>query len=145
MAHRLCLSLWRFENKISFGINLMNVETMSLLTIVYIKQGKPQEAERLRAKVLELTKQVFGSEHPDTLQAIENLAFEYMKRGKLDDAENLQMEVLELSKRMFGPENLTTLVCASNLAFVHCEQGKLGEAKNYIYGSIGTHKAIAWL
>ena len=56
---------------------------MKGLVIFYCDLGRGQEAIELGDKVLEASQRTLGSEHPDTLNAINGLAV--LKRGKVKE------------------------------------------------------------
>ena len=46
---------------------------MANLAVTYSKQGKYDEAEELKLKVLDLSQKVLGPDHPDTFTSMENM------------------------------------------------------------------------
>jgi len=52
-------------------------------------QGKYEEAEQMHRQALELKKDVLGSEHPSTLNSINNLALVLRSQGKYEEAEQM--------------------------------------------------------
>ena len=63
----------------------------------------------LREKVLEASQRTLGSEHPDTLRAMTNLAVSYSDVGRRQEVTELREKVLEASQRMLGSEHPDTL------------------------------------
>lgn len=55
--------------------------------------------------MLELQRQVLGEEHPDSLQAMHDLAMTWKSRGRRDDAISLMGECLQLRRSVLGPEH----------------------------------------
>jgi hypothetical protein len=62
----------------------------------------------LQEMVLESRKQILGERHPDTLNAMANLAATYRKQGKLNDAMVLEKMVLESRKQILGERHPNT-------------------------------------
>jgi tetratricopeptide (TPR) repeat protein len=67
-------------------------------------------------KTLKLRRAKLGSDHPDTLISINNLAMGYGAAGKLDRALPLWEETLKLRKAKLGPDHPYTLTSMNNLA-----------------------------
>eukprot|EP00967_Tisochrysis_lutea_P136944 scaffold244944_cov18-Tisochrysis_lutea.AAC.1 len=86
---------------------------------------------------LELSKQVKGLEHPDTLTSMNSLANSLVRQGKWGEAEALHRKGVELSKKVKGLEHPDTLTSMNNLATVLVERGKWAEA------AIGYREVIA--
>ncbi|KAJ7748714.1 hypothetical protein B0H14DRAFT_3603991 [Mycena olivaceomarginata] len=75
-----------------------------------------QEAKFLQVTVLEKQKQLFGTDHPDTLLAMGNLASTYYRFGRYPEAVPLEVTVLEKRKQSLGADHPDTLSCHGNLA-----------------------------
>ena len=61
-------------------------------------------------------KSKLGSDHPNTLSSMNNLAKGYQAAGKLDKALPLYEETLALRKTKLGPDHPDTITSMSNLA-----------------------------
>lgn len=105
--------------------------------MIYWKLGSWQEAEKLQAEDMEISLRLFGSEHPDTLSTIANLASTYMKQEMWSAAEELPVQLSEARERVIGPNHPSTVLCMSNLALTYRNQGRrLDEDKLDIAGVI---------
>ena len=69
-----------------------------------------------------------GTEHPDTLTSMANLAATYRNQGRWKDAEQLEVQVMETRKRVLGVEHPATLTSMANLAFTLKAQDLMDEA-----------------
>ncbi|KAJ7819757.1 hypothetical protein B0H14DRAFT_2600393 [Mycena olivaceomarginata] len=96
---------------------------------IYFDSGKYQETELLQATVLEKQKTLLGTNHPDTLLAMGNLAFTYGQLGRYQEAELLEVTVLEKRKTLLGADHPHTLVAMGNLASTYRELGRYQEAE----------------
>jgi tetratricopeptide (TPR) repeat protein len=78
--------------------------------------------------ILEPTRKVaetsLGTEDPDTLEIMENLAMTYESQTRVEDAISLQEEVLEIRRRVAGEQDIDTLTAKSNLADFYQYQGR---------------------
>ncbi|KAJ7822753.1 hypothetical protein B0H13DRAFT_2291381 [Mycena leptocephala] len=97
--------------------------------LVYFDSGRFREAESLEFMLLEKWKQMHGTDHPDTLRAMANLAATYRKLGKYQEAEPLESIVLEKQKQLLGADHPDTLSAMSNLAATYRELGRYQEAE----------------
>ncbi len=57
----------------------------------------------MREKVLSLSRRVMGSEHPDTIVAMINLASSYETANRRDQPLQMREEALQLEKELKGP------------------------------------------
>ena len=78
--------------------------------------GMYSPAEPLYRRALEVQERTLGSEHPDTLRGLNNLALVLMQEGDYAGAEPLYRRALEASERVLGPEHPATLTSVNNLA-----------------------------
>jgi Tetratricopeptide repeat len=79
--------------------------------------------------VLEARKTVLGEEHPDTLDAMFNLAATSGRLGHWKDAQELQVHVMEARKWVLGEEYPGTLSAMSNLATTYWRLGQWKDAE----------------
>ena len=56
-------------------------------------------------QVLELRRKVLGSEHPDTLRLMNDLAFTHSELGRHEKALAMYQQVLELKRKILGGEH----------------------------------------
>ncbi|KAJ7508298.1 hypothetical protein B0H11DRAFT_1847743 [Mycena galericulata] len=98
---------------------------------IYFDSGRFKEAESLQAKMLEKQKQLLGTDHPDTLTAMANLALTYHQRGRYQEAEPLEDIVLEKRKQVLGPDHSDTLSAMASLAATYRQLGRYQEAEPF--------------
>ncbi|KAF2189129.1 hypothetical protein K469DRAFT_763874, partial [Zopfia rhizophila CBS 207.26] len=82
----------------------------------YNKQGRWEEAEKLRVQVIKTHKKKLRADHPDTLRSMKNLASIYRNQGQWDAAEQLNVQVMETSKKKLRADHPSTLRSMNNLA-----------------------------
>jgi hypothetical protein len=99
------------------------------LAALFSNQNKFSQAEALQRQNLEVSRRVFGPEHPQTLLQIQNLADTLFARGKYAEAVALDVPLLEVRRRVLPPENPDTLTVMNNLANVYASQGKYAEVE----------------
>jgi tetratricopeptide (TPR) repeat protein len=105
--------------------------TVSYMDDAYVKfgrllwqQGYSREAETLEIEVLDARHRILGVEHPDTINAMANLALTYGNLGKYTEAEKLEMQVLDARNRILGVEHPDTINAMANLALTYGNLGK---------------------
>ena len=87
------------------------------------------EAEKLEVQVMEARKERLGSDHPDTLQSMANLATTYRKQARWDEGEKLDVQVMEARKEKHGSDHPYTLNSMTNLAATYKNQRRWDEAE----------------
>jgi len=92
-------------------------------------QGSWNEAEKVLNAEVNEKKTMLGSDHPDTLTTMKNLAFTYWCQGRWDEAEKLQVEVTKVQKTKLGPDHPGTLSTMSDLALIYWEKGRWNEGE----------------
>jgi tetratricopeptide (TPR) repeat protein len=105
-------------------------------------RGQWKDAEGFLFEAVELREKALGSEHPDTLASMANLASTFCNQGRWKEAEALEVQVMETSKRVLGEEHHDTLISMANLAFTLWSQGRWKEAEALELQVIETFKRV---
>ncbi len=108
----------------------------------FYQRGQYREAEPLRTRYLAICERVLGTEHPDTLGALNNLAILYWKQGKYEQAEPLYRRALDTYERVLGPEHPDTLSTVNNLAFLYSDQRKYEQAEPLYRRALSTFERV---
>ena len=85
-------------------------------TCFLLLQGQLEDTERLQTQAVGLRRSLLGTDHPDTLTSMANLASTYRNQGRWEEAEKLEVQVLETSKTKLGADHPHTLTSMANLA-----------------------------
>ena len=85
--------------------------------------GDHAGALRLMEEVLAVRRRALGSEHPDTLDSITNLALQHTEMGDFEAALPLAAEAVAATRRTLGDDDLHTLVSIGSLAALHNRMG----------------------
>ena len=80
------------------------------------------------AKLLTVSEQTLGSEHPDTLQSSHSVAVGFYNLGRFEDAVRLCAQTLEIRQRVLGLEHPDTLQSRNYLAHGYLKLGRVVEA-----------------
>ena len=75
-----------------------------------------------------MRKAKLGSDHPDTLTSMHNLAYGYEGLGRRHEALQLREQTLQLMKSKLGPDHPHTLACMHSLAYSYAQLNRQGEA-----------------
>ena len=86
------------------GQPLLQAELLFTVGKTYRGVGAYERAIGFLQRSLALCKQHLGTDHPDTLASMDNLASAYQDAGKLDLALPLFEETLKLNKAKLGPD-----------------------------------------
>ncbi|KAH8814663.1 hypothetical protein DL96DRAFT_419947 [Flagelloscypha sp. PMI_526] len=100
------------------------------------------EASSLLQRDLEAKRRILGSEHPDTLSSMGNLANTYSHLARHADALKLREEVVELRRRIFCSEHPDTLTSMSNLAVTYSHLARYAGALKLEEEVLELHRRI---
>jgi tetratricopeptide (TPR) repeat protein len=128
----------QFKKGIDFGnhelpgkdhpLTLRNINDLSVL---YTKQKKYEDAERLFDEVLEARKLKLGDDHPDTLESKNDLAMLYKEQGRYEEAEKYLLEAVEGRRLKLGDTNPHTIESVNNLIDLYEAWDKPEKAKQW--------------
>ncbi|PGH28906.1 hypothetical protein GX50_08357 [[Emmonsia] crescens] len=77
---------------------------------------------------MEMSKQILGPEHPDTLCRMSNLVSIYHGQEQWKEAEELGVQVMKMTKQILGPEDPDTVDNMIKLITILESSGKAGDA-----------------
>ena len=92
-------------------------------------RGQWDDAVRVMSQALETQQRILGTEHPETLASMANLANVYSSQGRYEQARTLHEQALAAKRRMLGAEHPDTLNSMNNLAIVYFRQGRYEQAR----------------
>ena len=95
----------------------------------FLQAGDYRSALALAKTALADVEKQFEPDAPETLFAVNRLAFFYSQTGQYDQAEPLYKRALEARERVLGPEHPDTLLSVNNLAALYESTGRYGEAE----------------
>lgn len=105
------------------------LKTMLRLGSTYCRMRRYQEALELQTDAFERTLDLFGDEHPTTLNARGNLASTLWAQGNWKEAELHFLQLAKESECIGGINNPDTLAFRANVAMAQKKGGKLEEAE----------------
>ena len=107
-------------------------QLQSTLGNTYSAIGLYREAVPLRQKTFDYKRRRLGSEHPETLRAMAELAYALRRAARTDEAMALAKELLALRQRLNGPEDLATLEAMEGVVSVCISVARVKEAETLI-------------
>jgi tetratricopeptide (TPR) repeat protein len=99
----------------------------STLGSSYRYLGEPKRAVRQDQRGLELRQKFLGLDHPDTLQAMTELARSYFEAGRIADSLSLSEQALKRIEGRLGPNHPDTLEAVNNLATAYQATGRFAD------------------
>ena len=84
--------------------------------------------------------QIYGRNHPDVAQSLNNLAVLFIKQGNYEEAEPLHQEALEIKKFFFGDIHPAIAATLNNMAILYVKQGLIKKAIPLIETSLSILK-----
>ena len=93
-----------------------------------LNDGKNNDSASLLGLAQNVQYEIFGPNHPNTLEAMSHLAGAYRDQGRIAEAAQLKETVLEKSKEILGEEDIKTFRAMANLAVTYCDQGRMTAA-----------------
>ena len=91
--------------------------------------NRPEEAEPLLRRALEIGEAAFGEQHPTVAIFLNNLAIVLYDTNRPDESEPLMRRALEIDEAAFGKEHPSVAVCLGNLAQLLQRTNRLEEAE----------------
>jgi tetratricopeptide (TPR) repeat protein len=103
-------------------------KTRFALGKTYWYVGKLEEAAQQLEQAVVLYRTCLGSDHPDTLASMHNLAQAYQDAGQQTEALKLFEETRQLTEAKLGPDHQDTMFCTNSLARAYQAAGRVTEA-----------------
>ena len=102
--------------------------------------GRFTEAEPLVQQALSTVEEIHGTDHPDTANALNNLAVVEKRLGKYDAAGAHYQRALTIQKQQLGATHPGTLTTMRNLGLLFEETGRYQQAESIYKDIFETHK-----
>ena len=107
------------------------LNSISNMGMLFLNQGKYDEALPYFSEALEARRRALGDEHPSTLMSINNMGVLLNKERKYDEALPYYTEALETYRRTLGDDHPSTLNSNNNMGSLLSIQKKYDEALPY--------------
>ncbi|KAJ7622271.1 hypothetical protein FB45DRAFT_798371 [Roridomyces roridus] len=111
-------------------LTLINSQFWNQFGQIYHDGGQFRQARRINELWVEQCQKLLGDDHPDTLNAMADLAATYWQLGQYQEAEPLEISVLERRQKLLGDDHPDTLRAMANLAGTYSELGRYQEAES---------------
>ena len=114
---------------IAFDLTMSNVtlsQNAMLLDPLYADQY--DEILRTRLRILDSIEQQYGSNHPETTRALQDVGLVYLALGRYTDAETVFLRAVRLCESQ-GSNTCATAYALNNLAVLYRRQGRYAEVE----------------
>ena len=106
-------------------------QTLNNLAEIYRTQGKYPQATPYFKRLVEISEENFGPDHPNVAAHLNNLAGNLRIQGMLAEAEPHYKRSLKIWETKLGPDNSLVLFALKNYADLLQEMGRTAEAEKY--------------
>ena len=106
------------------------------------QEKKYADAQPLLEKSLEITRRLFGEDHPDTAASYNNLATNLEIRRKYKAAQPLFEKALAIRRRIYAADHPLTAEACSKLALNYSAQGKTDAAQPLYEQALAIHRHL---
>jgi serine/threonine protein kinase/tetratricopeptide (TPR) repeat protein len=111
------------------GDPVIDASLRQALASTYLTLGRYDAATPLQESALTTRRQALGSEHPDTLDSIDEATLLLRSQGRYTESEPLQDEVVATRRRVLGDEDPKTLTSINNKGLLLRRLGRLDDAE----------------
>lgn len=116
---------WPEEKQLAYAISLSNHAKKLIHDYCF------HDAKRLLETVLKIRIAIWGTEHPDTGAAYNNIATIYQAQQKYSNALEFYQKALAIFKNTLGTKHPTTGTAYNNIASIYEEQGEYSKAMEF--------------
>ena len=119
-----------------------DAEQLYAMDLELYKAGRFAEGIPLAQEALAITKQIRGSQHPETAHSLNILAMHYYETGAYQQAQPLFEEALAIMKKVLGSRHLDTATMLNNLAKLYRATGAYGQAQSLLEEALAIRKQV---
>jgi len=119
---------------------VLQARLLAVMGNTYEGLGLYARAESLLARSLEIRRRVLGSDNPDTLASMNDLAEAIRWQARLPEAEKLYREAWEGRRRMLGPDHPATIVSMNGVGLALTEEHHYPEAEKLLEQVLETER-----
>ncbi len=114
----------------SFGpADLRQAATLNNMGVLFLRAQKPEEAEKVYQRSLEIRKKALGEEHPQVAQSLANIGVLRETQGLVEDAESLYKGAINIWEKAVGPDAPGLIAPLTQYAGLLKKQERNKEAK----------------
>ena len=120
----------------------VEADLRTILGQTYEGLGLYDQAEPHLKSALEIRSKQLGTEHKDTLHAMDNLASLYQALGRYEETQTLLDQTLQVGRRVFGEEHPDTLNSMKAQATLYQLQGEYDKAKSLLLETLEIQQQV---
>ncbi len=109
---------------------------------LYHRKADYDSTKLLLERSLAIREKVFGKEHPDVAESLNNLAELHRVQGNYDQAKPLYERALAIFEKVHGQEHPSIATSLNNLALLHKAQGNYEKAKPLYERSLAIREKV---
>jgi serine/threonine protein kinase len=107
----------------------VEAELLSTMGAVYFELGEYQKSEAIHREALALRKKLFGNEHLEVADSLNQLQMSLWKQHKRGEAESMAREALAMRRKLLGNEHIDVAQSLNNLGTTLSDQRKVADAE----------------
>jgi len=120
----------------------LQARLMHTMGNVYSSLGLYPQAESLLARAVETNGHVLGSEHPETLRVMRDVAILNARQGRYVETERIGRQVLAVQRRVLGPDHPELVRTLNNIAIAAWYQGHYDQAEGLYREALGLARRL---
>ena len=116
----------------------------NLLGVIYVAQGRLEEAERCLLSAYRAWESVDWPTHPEAVGTLTNLAMVFIDGKRLQEAEPLCQKMASIVESAKGIGTQQLAACYNTIAVFYGDGGNLREAEKWFWRAYRTWKKAGW-
>ncbi|HVG91601.1 MAG TPA: tetratricopeptide repeat protein, partial [Alphaproteobacteria bacterium] len=120
----------------------LRAQMMVLMARVYLSLGLYSRSETLARQAVSVRNRIFGPEHLQTLEAMDQLEWALNQQRRAAEAEKLERETLAIRRRVLGNEDPNTARSMAYLVWSIQDQGHYAEAEELARQTLAIRRRV---
>jgi len=116
---------------------------LTILALLYRKQGKYKEAELLCRRAVDMQEKALNPDLSALAASLSGLATLCYKLDKYEESESLYQQAITLQEKTFGPNHPDLAASLNNLAYLYSARGEFKAAERLIKRAIAIGKKLS--
>lgn len=120
--------------------DLEEAKRLSAQVLQFYQEGKFDEAIPIAEKALEIYEALYGEEHIDVAEGLNDVAALYRVKGRYEEAEPLFLRSLDIRTKLLGEDHPAVAESMNNLAALYIDQGRYEEVEALLLQAVEIFK-----
>lgn len=113
------------------------LSTMHKISLLYLMQGRAEQALAIDEQALKLAERNLGPEHPSLIRCLNELCTLRYQQGEIEHSESLMERALAIAENAYGPDSPERIRLLHTLGYLYRDQGRIADAKRTFEQSAG--------